>query len=105
MYKGPTNGEPMRRERRTFTEEFKRQAIELSEELGSITKAAKELGINESQIRTWKKKSTTEKSLQAADPSFSIEEFKRLQRENEKQKKVIHILKSAAAFFSQDHLK
>lgn len=105
MYKGPTNGEPMRRERRTFTEEFKRQAIELSEELGSITKAAKELGINESQIRTWKKKSTTEKSLQAKDPSFSIEEYKRLQKENERLKKVNYILKSAAAFFSQDHLK
>ena len=99
MYKGPTNGEPMRRERRTFTEEFKRQAIELAEDLKSTTQAANQLGINESLIRNWRKKSSTEKSLQAADPSFSIEEFKRLQKENEKLKKVNYILKSAAAFF------
>ena len=105
MYKGPTNGEPMRRERRTFTEEFKRQAIELAQDLNSATQAAAKLGINESLIRSWKKKLNTEKSLQAAEPSFSIEEFKHLQKENEKLKKVNHILKSAAAFFSQDHLK
>jgi len=95
----------MSRTRRTFTEEFKQQAVNLSKELGSGTKAAQELGINESLIRNWTKKSNSEKSLKAVDPTFSVEEFKRLQRENEKQKKVIHILKSAAAFFSQDHLK
>jgi transposase len=95
----------MSRTRRTFTEEFKQQAVNLSIELGSASKAAQELGINESLIRNWTKKLSTEKSLKSVDPTFSVEEFKRLQRENEKQKKVIHILKSAAAFFSQDHLK
>lgn len=95
----------MRRTRGTFTEEFKQQAINLARELGSGTKAAQELGINESLIRHWTKRSNSEKSLKAMDSTFSIEEFKRLQKENEKQKKVIQILKSAAAFFSQDHLK
>jgi transposase-like protein len=95
----------MSRTRRTFTEQFKQQAVNLSKELGSGTKAAQELGISESLVRNWTKKSNSEKSLKAVDPTFSVEEFKRLQRENEKQKKVIHILKSAAAFFSQDHLK
>ena len=95
----------MSRTRRTFTDDFKQQAVNLSIELGSATKAAQELGINESLIRNWTKRSTSEKSLKSVDPTFSVEEFKRLQRECEKQKKVIHILKSAAAFFSQDHLK
>ena len=95
----------MSRARRTFTDDFKQQAVNLSIELGSATKAAQELGINESLIRNWTKRSNSEQSFKAVDPTFSVEEFKRLQRENEKQKKVIHILKSAAAFFSQDHLK
>jgi hypothetical protein len=34
-----------------------------------------------------------------------VEEFKRLKAENDKLKKVNQILKAAAAFFSQDHLK
>lgn len=95
----------MSRTRRTFTEEFKQQAVNLSKELGSATKASQELGINESLIRNWTKRSNSEKSLKAVDPTFSIEEFKKLQKENDKLKKVNHILKSAAAFFSQDHLK
>jgi len=88
----------MSRTRRTFTEEFKQQAVNLSKALGSGTKAAQELGINESLIRNWTKKSNSDKSLKAVDPAFSVEELKRLQMENEKQRKVIHILKSAAAF-------
>lgn len=95
----------MSRTRRTFTEEFKQQAVNLSKELGSGTKAAQELGINESLIRNWTKRSNSEKSLKSVDPTFSVEEFKRLQKENDKLKKINHILKSAAAFFSQDHLK
>jgi transposase-like protein len=95
----------MNRKRRVFTQEFKLQAINLANELGSGTKAANELGINESLIRYWSKKSQLESEFKLKDSTFSIEEFKRLQKENEKQKKIIQILKGAAAFFSQDHLK
>jgi hypothetical protein len=53
----------------------------------------------------WKKRLSTEKSLNATKPSFSFKEFQPLQKENGKQKRVIQMLKSASAFFSQDHLK
>lgn len=105
MYKGPIKGEPMKRERRSFTPEFKRQAVDLAADLNSYLKASEQLGVNESLIRRWKKLESTEKSLQNIEPSFSIEEFKKLQKENEKLKKVNYILTKAAAFFSQDHLK
>lgn len=95
----------MERKRRTFTPEFKRDAVKLALELKSPTEAGKRLDISESVIRLWIRKSKQESHLQAQEPSFSVEEFKRLQKETEKQKKVIQILKSAAAFFSQDHLK
>jgi transposase-like protein len=51
------------------------------------------------------KKADKVAAIQAEEPGFSIEEFRRIQKENEKLKKVNQILKSAAAFFSQDHLK
>ena len=92
---------------RRFTKEFKQQAVELAASLGNIDKAAKQLGINDSSIHGWKKK--TESSSKSDLPiNFSLseaEELKRLRRETAEQKKVIHILKAAAAFFSQDHLK
>jgi transposase len=94
--------------------EFKRQAVSLAEELGSAPKAAEQLGVPESNIHNWREK------LKASDASMSLgsaiprkaaptespdEELRRLRRENQELKKVNHILKAAAAFFSQDHLK
>lgn len=92
---------------RVYTIEFKRQALELAESLGNASKAAEQLGISPSCIYQWQSKS--EKIL---GPGVSLkpvlsdqEELQRLRREVSELKKVNHILKSAAAFFSQDHLK
>lgn len=41
---------------RKYTIEFKLQAIELAKSLGSMKKAANELGISDSNIHDWKKK-------------------------------------------------
>ena len=54
----------------------------------------------------WRTKQACEKIISKQDEAVSQEqELKRLRKENEEQKKVIYILKRAAAFFSQDHLK
>jgi transposase-like protein len=50
----------MERKRRPFTPEFKSQAIQLARELKSPTQASRELGISESVIRVWLKKSAKE---------------------------------------------
>ena len=93
---------------RKYTIEFKRQAVELAVELKSAPKAALQLGVPESNIHNWREKLSG--SVQSnAGRSVTIEtpeeENRRLRRENQELKKVNHILKSAAAFFSQDHLK
>jgi transposase len=93
--------------KRKFTKEFKTQAVDLAASLGNATEAARQLGIPVANIHNWKLKNTSpiqseEKFIFAAS---EMEELKRLRRENGEQKKVIHILKAAAAFFSQDHLK
>jgi len=94
------------------TKEFKLQAVDLAEQLGSIAKAAKQLGIPESSLYNWKTKYKPNMKLDrnhsaSAVPNSSVEseEVKRLRKENEELKKVNYILKRAAAFFSQDHLK
>ena len=91
--------------------EFKRQAVSLAEQLGSAPKAAEQLGVPESNIHNWREKLKAEGAIspsqrQAAVPAESSdEELRRLRRENQELKKVNHVLKMAAAFFSQDHLK
>ena len=97
----------MKRVLRVHTQEFKKQAIKLSEELDSIPRAAEQLGISPVNIYDWKKK--LKKIAMSASPDQGIaadrEELIKLRKENSELKKVNYILKSAAAFFSQDHLK
>lgn len=75
-----------RRKRRTFTSEFKAQAVELSEQIGSIAKAAQQLGIREDSIRLWKR------SLgRSSSPTFSqsAQEAMRVLEENKALKKTM----------------
>ncbi len=92
-----------------YTNEFKLQALKLADELGSVAEATKQLGLKDNAIYNWKIKFKYEfqnsKSKPAAATSPESEEVKRLRKENEELKKVNYILKRAAAFFSQDHLK
>ena len=87
---------------RVYTEEFKKQAVELSFELQNVAEAARQLGVRDVLLHKWRTKYKPEKKPVAAAES---DEIKRLKRENEELKKVNYILKRAAAFFSQDHLK
>jgi len=96
-------------EKRKYTREFRQQAIDLAASLGSAGQAAQQLGIPESNIHNWRSRmklrpSGSGKLGPEAAPA-GVEELERLRRENAELKKVNHILKAAAAFFSQDHLK
>ena len=94
-----------------YTKEFRLSALKLAEELGSVAEATKQLGLKPNAIYNWKNKykykyktSTAVVEPKVAVPAES-EEIKRLKKEVEELKKVNYILKRAAAFFSQDHLK
>ena len=41
--------------RRVFTEEFKRDAVRLSQERGNISQVARDLGVHESVVGRWKR--------------------------------------------------
>ncbi len=95
--------------KKRYTKEYKLQALELVNQLGSYAEAARQLGIQDSVLHGWKNKFNfvMKKDQQKVSDTQSPElaEIKRLKKEIEDLKNVNYILKRAAAFFSQDHLK
>lgn len=94
--------------RKSYTTEFKIQALELAKQSGSVAEAARKLGITDSLLQSWKKKynfSTGPKGKSAGDAIAETEEIKRLRKQVSDLEKSNYILKRAAAFFSQDLLK
>lgn len=95
---------------RSYTDEFKRQAVELAKTLGSCARAANELGIPKQNLYAWQSKLAKSPTIDTgsdieSNDSAVQDELKRLRREVSELRQVNVLLKSAAAFFSQDHLK
>lgn len=97
---------------RKYTSEFKQQAVALADSLGSADAAAERLGIPISTVHGWRGKARKGQPLASSvhqemksTTEADREELRRLRKENEDLKRANYILKRAAAFFSQDHLK
>jgi transposase len=90
--------------KKRYPKEFKAQAIELAKELGNTSEAARQLGITDSLLHSWKRQygGATGSGLNAAEAIDQAEENRRLRKEVEELKKINTILQRAAAFFSQD---
>jgi len=96
----------MPRARRTYTPEFKAEAVKLVTDQGySVAEAARSLGIHENLLRSWKQ------ALQAqgdqafpghGKPPAVEEELRRLRAENKRLLAERDILKKAAAFFARE---
>jgi transposase len=96
----------MPRSRRSFTREFKVQAVKMVTEQGySFAEAARQLGVRENQIRNWKKLLDAEMSRTASGdgtrPTLDAE-LHRLRAENKRLQLEHDILKKAAAFFAKE---
>ena len=92
--------------RRTFSREFKLEAVKLVRDRGvAVVQACRDLDIAESVLRRWVRESE-------ADPRFAFpgqghlrpeqQEIDRLRREVAKLKAERDILKKAAAYFARD---
>lgn len=95
----------MVKKRRSFSREFKLEAVALITEGGlSVARAARDLGISESVLGRWKKQ--FEEDPEQAFPGKGRlrpqdEELARLRRENEILRQERDILKKAVGIFSR----
>src|SRR5215831_11692601 len=94
----------MARKRRTYTPEFKAEAVKLVTEQGySVAEAARSLGIHETLLRSWKK--ALEAQGDQAFPGHGKlppfeEEMRRLRAENQRLRAERDVLKNATALFA-----
>jgi|SRR5690606_13851663 len=94
-----------RRKRRTFTPEFKAEAVALVKRSGKgIGQIAKELDLTETSLREWVRRAEGEAPRRRAEvlPDEEREELIRLRRENQQLRQEREFLKKAAAFFAKE---
>jgi transposase len=96
----------MARTRRTFTPEFKTEAVRRIAEQGkSLSEVARELDLGESMLRAWKQ-AVAARGGQAfpgqGNPPAHGEEMRRLRAEVERLTMERDILKRATAFFARE---
>lgn len=103
----------MSRKRRTFTPQFKLDALRLLESSGKpISQVARELGIRAELLYDWRRLAEDKKAVQAVsakavEPSTAeeirqAEEIRRLTRRLEQIEQERDFLKKAAAYFAQE---
>ena len=96
----------MTRRRRTYTSEFKANAVKLVTEKGhSVSEAARSLGIGQTLLRSWKL-ALEEQGPDAFPGNGRLpaheEEIRRLRAENKRLLMEREILKKATAFFARE---
>ena len=96
----------MARTRRTYTPEFKVEAVKLITEQGySVAEAARSLGLNENLIRSWKQalEAKGEQAFPGQGKLPAIEqELRRLRAENQRLRAERDLLTKATALFAQE---
>jgi transposase len=98
----------MAKRRRTYTRQFKVEAVKLVTEQGySVAEAARSLGVHETLLRSWKhalESKGTDAFPGQGNPPAVEEELRRLRAENKRLLAERDILKKAAAFFAKEAL-
>ena len=95
----------MGRTRRSFSNEFKRDAVRLvMDSRQSIAQVARDLGIRDTLLGRWKKEAEEQPTALLGQGLSNAEaaELRQLRRENERLRMERDILKKAAAIFSKD---
>lgn len=92
------------RTRRSFSQEFKREAIRLVTEEGyRATEAARNLGIHVNLIYRWKSQLMSKDKQAETVTEDEKSELKRLRKENQRLRMERDILKKATAFFAKEN--
>jgi transposase len=87
--------------RKSYTEEFKREAVRLAKERGNLRAAARDLGISDNTLQNWKKQlEQTPDSAFPGNGNPRDKETAQLLRENRRLKEENEILKKAVGIFT-----
>jgi transposase len=89
-----------KRKRRKFSKEFKREAVQLLRDSGKpVTQIARELGIQDSVLRSWEAMvEAEEKTGLKTDEQAELEQ---LRKDKARLEREVEILKKATAFFAK----
>jgi transposase len=89
--------------KRTYTEDFQRDAVKLALRSASISSTAKELGIPVGTLHTWLRNASKTTKNDKNTSTFDLtEELHKLRKENARLREEKEILKKAAAYFARD---
>jgi transposase len=94
----------MPRERRSFSQEYKLNAVRRIEKREhSVSHIARELGVSATLLQTWRRRFTAAEAESTVKPGVSLEEEnRRLRRENAALREDREILKKASMFFAKE---
>ena len=92
-----------KRPRRKFSDEFKRDAVEIVHSSGkSIAQVARELGIYDSTLGSWVKQDEINRGVRDGVTTAEREEVAELRRENARLRMERELLKRAVAFWVRE---
>ena len=95
----------MSRTRRSFTPEYKREAVRLADDLGNASQAARDLGLNANLIHRWRRQLRDDGARAfPGNGNPRDEEIARLKRELRKSQEQVAILKKAVGIVSSPSL-
>ena len=107
MRKKNSGSSESRKDRRSFTNEFKREAVRLMEERRKagvpLAQVGRELDVRPEQLHVWARQFGSNVSPQAGESAASESaEIRRLRRELDTVRQERDFLKKAAAFFAKE---
>ena len=82
-----------------YSAEYKQECLKLAAQVG-VAKAAKQLGLHESQLYAWRKQSEHAQSVSEREATLATENA-RLKRQLAQQAEELALLKNAATYFAQ----
>jgi transposase len=95
----------MGKQRKKYTDEFKRDAVRMMRSRGerTVAQVADDLGVTANQLHRWAKDQTEAMLSKRNERGETLEdENRRLRKENERLRMEKAILKKAAAFFAKE---
>lgn len=86
--------------RQRYSQQYKTESLALAEKVG-VAAAARQLGLHESQLYSWRSKARLSQDKSAAEEQLLLENA-RLKRQLAERNEELAIIKKAAAYFAKN---